>query len=207
MDNFKTIAAVLVVLIAFTGFQLIANYSLRSAVRADVARQMAKADDQITKHNEQLKQAYELSGSLAQSMADLQSQFSRMTDDLAATNERLAQISAKAAENVHALNTLDANITSLAKKVEEMKKSAESAKRADANVSALDAQVRGLGAELSSASHNASLALSTAQKVQNDLAAREANGDIDKLRNQVTNLRSGFDQLSAEVRNLQNARR
>lgn len=207
MDNFKTIAAVLVVLIAFTGFQLIANYSLRSAVRADVARQISKTEDQVTRHNEQLKQAYEISGSLAQSMADLQSQFSKMTDDLAATNERLAQISAKAAENVEALNALDVNIAALAKKIEEMKKSADSAKHAEANVSALDAQVRGLGAEISSASQNASLALSTAQKVQSDLAVREANGDVDKIRNQVTDLRSGFDQLSTEIRNLQNARR
>ena len=44
MDNFKTVAAVLVVLLAFTGFQLIANYSLRKAVRADVAGQIERIE-------------------------------------------------------------------------------------------------------------------------------------------------------------------
>ena len=47
MDSFRTIAAVLVVLLAFTGFQLIANYSLRRSVREDVKRQMDTADAQM----------------------------------------------------------------------------------------------------------------------------------------------------------------
>ena len=44
MDNFKTVVAVLVVLVAFTGFQLIANHSLRKSVRSDVEKQIRQIE-------------------------------------------------------------------------------------------------------------------------------------------------------------------
>lgn len=44
MDNFKTVAAVLVVLVAFTGLQLIANHSLRRSVRSDVEKQIRQIE-------------------------------------------------------------------------------------------------------------------------------------------------------------------
>ena len=44
MDNFKTVVAVLVVLVAFTGFQLIANHSLRKSVRSDVEKQIKQIE-------------------------------------------------------------------------------------------------------------------------------------------------------------------
>ncbi len=43
MDKLKTVVAVFVVLLAFTGFQVIANYSLRRAVRSDVREQIERA--------------------------------------------------------------------------------------------------------------------------------------------------------------------
>jgi len=45
MNNFKTIVVVLVVLLAFTGLQLIANYSLRKAVRGDVEKQIRQIEN------------------------------------------------------------------------------------------------------------------------------------------------------------------
>lgn len=43
MDKLKTVVAVFVVLFAFTAFQVIANYSLRRAVRSDVREQIERA--------------------------------------------------------------------------------------------------------------------------------------------------------------------
>ena len=205
MDNFRTIAAVLVVLAAFTGFQFIANYSLRSAVRADVQRQIAQTDQQAVKHNEQLKQAYELSGSLAQSLADLQAHLLRMNDEFAATTERLGQISAKAAETAETVNALANNLDSLERKIDELKQSADAGKRAEVNLAALDARLREFEQEVSSASQNASLALSAAQQMRNDLSGRDTSGEIDVLKRNVTDLRFEFDQLASEIRKPQDA--
>ncbi len=43
MDKLKTVAAVFVVLFAFTVFQVIANYALRRAVRSEVQEQIERA--------------------------------------------------------------------------------------------------------------------------------------------------------------------
>jgi len=92
MDNLRTVIGVLVVLFAFTCFQLIANYSLRRSVSADVRGQI----DQIDKR---LQRTTQLMDRFEQSLKTL----NRQTTDAAAKSAALTESIGTLGQSVRAL--------------------------------------------------------------------------------------------------------
>ena len=126
MDNFKTVAAVLVVLVAFTGFQLIANYSLRKAVRNDVEKQMKQIE---TSEAEMLR----LRNGLKQATQDLEKLHEAVTG-LDRLNELAKQIETLAG----AVDTLKAKLDAAAEKAGALQQPAD---ELGEKIGALDAKI------------------------------------------------------------------
>ena len=115
MDSFRTIAAVLVVLLAFTGFQLIANYSLRRSVREDVKRQMDSADAQMLRLREGI-------GKANQQLKAFQSELAAAADSLQAVAEKVKDAVTKSGQLSESVTALETQIKALGAIVEAIKK-------------------------------------------------------------------------------------
>ena len=139
MDNFKTVTAVLVVLVAFTGFQLIANHSLRRSVRSDVERQIKQiesSDAELLRLRKGLADAAaevaKLDG-IAKDIASLQAAVKGL--------EGLKGLPAEVAKLSAAIDALKAKVDAAAAKIGSL----------EAPVEAVEKRIGSLGAKLPAA--------------------------------------------------------
>jgi len=115
MSNFKLIAAVFVVLLAFTGFQVITNTSLRKAVRDDVQQQIQSSEGRMLRHQEQLQKATEKAEELGR---QLDAAKAKAADQAAALDEL-----ARAVAELHArVESANAELQQLLRSLERVEK-------------------------------------------------------------------------------------
>ena len=198
MNSFRTIAAVLVVLLAFTCFQLIANNSLRDAVRSDVKTQVGLSKEEILYHQEQVRKATELTD--------------KLTASLEAVNSEVGAAAVKSADLTKSVGELESKVKALSvelenvdKELETLKGAAENAPKADLGMMKLQEHVESVGADAKLAADNVEQLSTTLKKVTADLGQYESAvkpSDVAGMKEDVERVRSEAQKLGDEIRKL-----
>jgi|GEM_PF-6382761 len=198
MNSFRTIAAVLVVLLAFTCFQLIANNSLREAVRSDVKTQVGLTEDEILRHQEEIRKATELMG--------------KLTASLEAVNSEVGAAGVKSADLMKSIGELEvkvkavgAELEDVGKRLEMLKAAAENAPKADLGMTKVKEHVESVEAGAKSAADSveqlsAALKQVTAEFGQYESAVKPS--DVAGMKEDVGRVRSEAQKLGDEIRKL-----
>jgi chromosome segregation ATPase len=220
MDNFRTVAAVLVVLLAFTGFQLIANYSLRRAVREDVKTQVA--DTQNTKaemmmHHKQLQAARRLMDDLSKSinaasasMTALDATLGKLEKAAAGLDSKLKAATDGLGTKVGAIETrlkeLEAAADALKKKIGLLGGAADDAGAARATLTTLQKQLSGAAGRAKSADLGAQRALTLVGSLKTDFSKQKRELDelrLDDMKRNLGSIQDEIRKLSRSVQTLQ----
>jgi len=198
MNSFRTIAAVLVVLLAFTCFQLIANNSLREAVRSDVKHQVGLTEDEMLRHQEQIRKATELMG--------------KLTASLEAANSEVDAAAAKSADLTKSVGELESKVKALGveledvgKRLEMLKGAAENAPKADLGLMKLQEHVESVEAGAKSAADNVDQLSATLRKMTTEFGQYESAvrpSDVTGMKEDVERVRSEVQKLGDEIRKL-----
>jgi chromosome segregation ATPase len=203
MQNIRVIVAVVVVLLAFTGFQLIANYALRRAVRGDVQKQIEQAqglETDLAKAHDELRRIGKTAAMLREQLATSAEAVRTKIEASARQAETLApavttidtgvkELSAKlakCAEDAGTLSTrlkdLSENVDAVEKKLTAAKKTAESVKSARAELTKLKKTADDAATRSRESSIEVRTLIVAIRKLEKDLAAhRKAAPSADDL--------------------------
>jgi len=203
MDNFRTVAAVLVVLFAFTGFQFIANHSLRKAVQRDIGSaesRMAGVIGQIAAADAKVRAAHT-------QLAELDGAAARLAESLKAVTEQVNSTGARSAELEKSVDALQAKVAALSagidammKKLGALDRTADSAQATQERVKSIQTQVSAADADARSASQNASGAAAEIRKLTQELAQhRQAVNALADLKKDIEGVRNQLRQLSSAL--------
>ncbi len=186
MDNFRTVSAVLVVLLAFTGLQLVANYALRRAVREDVKQQVAETQNtraEMLEHHRRLKEAADLLGGLNTSLDTVRTRMAALETTLGTLGKAVEALGAKLREAAADAEGVDAKIEASAKRLRDIQAAAGT----------LQEQVGRIGG-LAREAGLAQGTLKTLQKQVGEAEGRAKSADVDAQRalTQIISLKTEF---------------
>ncbi len=201
MNSLKTVAAVLVVLLAFTGFQLIANYSLRKSVVEDVKKQIKQIDSgraEMLKHQERLREATKLMTKLAGSLEAVSSQ-------VAAAAVKSADLAKSVGELEAKLKALGASLDDLKKKLGALDGAADAMRATRASLQKLRENVGRAETDARTASQAAAGALTALGKLKKELADHKqavSASALAQMNKEIGRIRGEAQRLAGEVRKL-----
>jgi len=201
MNGLKTVAAVLVVLLAFTGLQLIANYSLRKSVVRDVKKQIRQIDSgraEMLKHQERLREATRLMTKLARSLEAVSSQ-------VAAAVAKSADLAKSVAELELKLKALGAGLDEIKKKLGALAGAADTAQAARAGLRKLQENLGRVQADARAAAGAAAGALTALGKLKKELADHKqavSASALAGMSKEISRIRGETQRLAGEVRKL-----
>lgn len=198
MDNFRTVVAVLVVLLAFTCFQLIANYSLREGVRRDVRKQIDSSDVQMLRHHDQLKAAAGLTVRLAKSLRQVEAEMAAAKTSSADLAKVVGDLVDEVEKKLGALKT---SLRGIEKKLAGLGGGADEVGRTQASLKQLRQQVGQVGASVRSASKDAAGALKALRNLQVELAEHKRIVKTSAL----SSMRSDIRQIQGKLKQLTSA--
>ncbi|MFW6107857.1 MAG: hypothetical protein ACOC70_01530 [bacterium] len=194
MNNFRTVVTVLVVLLAFTCFQLIANYSLRRAVREDVHDQIEKTESaraELIEYEEELAKATERLDELVAALEQVAGQAEAARQKSEKLSVALDAVAAK-------LEALKTRLDEIEKKVGPLGKAADAAAEAHARLESLDERLTRLAGGLSARKKQTEQALARLSgrlTEQRELAEKNHK----HLGEELATLRRAVEQADAEL--------
>lgn len=194
MNNFRTVVAVLVVLLAFTGFQLIANYSLRRAVRKDVQDQIEKTESaraELIGYQEKLAKATER-------LNELVAAVERAAQQAEAARQKSEELSTALDAVTAKLETLKTRLDEIEKKVGPLGKAAAAAAEAHAGLKSLDERLARLTGRLSARKKQTDQALARLSDRLTD-RREQAEKEHRHLDDELATLRRAVEQADAEL--------
>ncbi len=205
MDSFKTFAAVLLALLAFTSFQLIANHSLRRAVRNDVKTQIDSTDQQMLKHQAQLREAAELMNKLEHLLKTANStagaavfESARLADSVHGLAGSVASLAAK-------IKTIELALDKVTAKLGSLESATDKASKTHSSLVKLQEETSKAEAGVLAASRDAVAASAAAAKLASELAEHKQAvkaSTLAEMKEEIGRIRSDLQKVAATVDSL-----